>query len=203
MHEPFLVGMMEAQGRLAEIFHCLADRDVALVLDLCMEIDSVDVLHHDKVDLSHLIEVKGPGHVLMAQAESHLSLPTEPGQKRALLHSLDRQHLDGHPLMECGVFRKVHAAHASGPEQLEQPIFAQHESPVAALAELAHLPVGEQASRYQALRQFLGQRGRGVGPGSGGRRQTVFINQSAPADDRQELGDCVGGMRHGMITGEP
>ena len=204
--EPLIVGVLEPRGCLAEIFGHLADIERPLPLHLRVKIRAVDVLEHDEVDCPRRLEVERPGDIGMIEAGRRLRFPFEAGQIGTLLHPLHRQDLDGHLVVEGGMFRQVDAAHAAGAEEPQQLVFAEDEALVTPLAELIDLPGGElprlDEGGDEALRhRFVAQRepAFGVHPGRERLIDLSSINEPAGAEHAEKVVQRLRGVAHAAM----
>ena len=144
-----------------------------------MEIDSLDILHHNEVDRSSRFEVKGAGDIGVAEPGRSLRLASEPGQIGTLFDAFDRQNLDGHLVVERGVLRHIDTAHATGTQQSQQFVLAQQETLVPTLSQLFDLPGSEEARRDERLQQVVRHRPGGIAPGSRCRGEPRRLDEAA------------------------
>ncbi len=203
MDDTLLVGVVEAEGRLPDGIHGVANRQRSLLLDLRVEIGAVDVLHRQVVDGAGGVEVERPHDVVMGEPERLAGLALEPGEIRRLVHVLHREHLDRHLAVEVDVLGQVDAAHAPRPEEAEQPVLPQHEAPVLALAELVHLPLREQFGVDEPPHELLGQRLRPVGPRGRNLLQPGLVHEAALSHDGEKIVDGMDGVRHADMVPRP
>ena len=62
-----IMGVLQAEGSLTDVFHRLTHGQHALFLDLLLKVDALDVIQHDVPDVTGVIEVCGPGDVGVVQ----------------------------------------------------------------------------------------------------------------------------------------
>ena len=192
VHETLFVRVVEAECRLPDEIGGIADRQRAILLHPGVEVDAVDVFHHDEVDRPRRIEIERPGDVGMVEPSRCPSLPLESRQVGGLVDSLHRQHLDRHLVVERHVLPEVDAAHPPCPEQPQELVLAEHKPLVPPPAELLHLPAGQQSPVDDRLNAGLGNRGCAPLPGSvlpGRDRlvESVLVNQTARLRDAEEV----------------
>ncbi len=129
MHQLMFVGMLQAQGRLADD---LARRTSPqrparrpAHADELLQVDAVDELHDQELDAARLAGVKGPHDVRMIQSSDRLHLAAETAQRLGIIKVTVRQDLQGDRLVEIDLAGLVDDAHAAATEFLQQFVVAQ------------------------------------------------------------------------------
>ena len=202
VHDALFVGVVEAECRLPDEIGGIANRQRPILFHLGVEVDAIDVFHHDEVNRPRRVEVERPGDVGMVEPSRCPSLSLKSCQVGGLVDPLHGQHLDRHLIMERHMLREVNAAHPPCPKQPQELVLAEHEPLVPPLAKLLHLPIRQQPPVDDRLNAGLGNRGSGrVFPRCDRLVESVRVHQTARLCDAEEfvhrLGRRWSGIRHG------
>ena len=152
-----LVGILQAQGRLANHLAGVGDRQRAPALDHAREVQPVDVLHDQEVRPFDLAGVMGPDDVRMIELADRLHLAFEPGHRVLVRDAILGQDLDGDDPLELRMSRLVDRPHPPFAQFGEQLVLAQLLQP--AQGDGFRFCLGCRFGNSHGRLQFLGPRG--------------------------------------------
>ncbi len=129
MNQLMLMGMLQAEGSLADDFTRRADAHGAARrrtdANEALQVDAIDIFHHQEMDAARLAGVVSSDDVRMAERADRLHLSKEAANSLRVVQVAVRQDFDGNDLVEIDLPCFVNHAHAAAAKFLLQLVVAQ------------------------------------------------------------------------------
>ena len=199
--QSLLEGVVKTEGRLADVFAGLGEREWSPVAHDSGQVGPIDQLHFVVMGVSDLVRVEHLHHVGVPHLGEGGDFLKEAGFGGRMLDLLLADDLDRHVFIEARVMGLEDAAHAPFAEQLVEDVRAEREVAAAALEDFLDLERGEPAAPAEFLGDALHIRLGRAHP----RPQLLELaglQQAAGPEVGVEGGRRFGGAAHRGITGD-